>query len=314
MDNNEPKVARKITIAIASYNQARMIGETIESSLAQTYKNKDIIVLDDCSSDNSVEVISKYKVKVYKNDFNLGFAYTFNKLIELSSGEYIIFMCSDDFFTDKEVVSDVVKQFDYNNNIGVVGRHYYQYFDGDKTNPVMTIRRDIYRSSCQPSGMSFRKKALVGKKIKNKIFAEIPLLVKDVISDGWGYAILPYDTIAARLHPGPKGNAATNPVYYNVTPRQSIIANWSEVMGFSYIDFYNFIQVKNRFPENLLMEIGTAIKLKPAILFNPIFYVFALLSIIIPSKLLSILSKEYRRLIVSKTCKIIKREHIKWLN
>ena len=68
----------KISIVMASYNYASIIGEAIESVINQTYKDWELIIVDDGSADNSVEVIKKYlsdnRIKLYINEKNLGLA------------------------------------------------------------------------------------------------------------------------------------------------------------------------------------------------------------------------------------------------
>jgi glycosyltransferase involved in cell wall biosynthesis len=298
-----------VTIAIPSYQQERIIAETIKSALSQcTFGgfNIEVLLVDDGSTDNTVKIAGKYPIKVLKNNKNLGFTGNFNRVIRESSGDIIVFLCGDDIFCNNLVVKDIVDRFK-DPAVGVVGRYYYQYLDGHP-GAVMTIRGDIYVSSCQPSGVAFRTKALQGHKVQNKIFAEIPFLIKGVLADGWMYSMIKYDTIAARLHPGKKGNAATNPTYYDVKPRQSITENWNELLGHPRIYNYGFIQLKCRFPQALLDEIKISIRLKPTILISPAFWIFALTALIVPGWILRPLANFYRHRITRRFARIITRE------
>ena len=54
----------KISIIIVNYNNAKYLKKSLESTLDQSYKNKEIIVIDDMSNDNSLEVLKKYKKKI----------------------------------------------------------------------------------------------------------------------------------------------------------------------------------------------------------------------------------------------------------
>lgn len=92
----------KISIIMASYNYASIIGEAIESVINQTYKDWELIIVDDGSTDNSVEVIKKYlsdnRIKLYINEKNLGLAKTVRKGIQYSTSDRIAFLESDDKF------------------------------------------------------------------------------------------------------------------------------------------------------------------------------------------------------------------------
>jgi glycosyltransferase involved in cell wall biosynthesis len=88
-----------VSIITVSYNSAKYIRETIDSVLAQQYRNFEYIICDDRSNDNTWEIISEYKderIKAYKNEDNLGEYPNRNKAISLASGEYLIFIDGDD--------------------------------------------------------------------------------------------------------------------------------------------------------------------------------------------------------------------------
>ena len=92
----------KISIVTTSYNYEQLIKETIESVLNQTYTNWEMIIVDDCSSDNSVNTIKSYKderIKLFVNEKNLGLKKTVKKGIEKAQGDWIIFLESDDTIT-----------------------------------------------------------------------------------------------------------------------------------------------------------------------------------------------------------------------
>ena len=91
----------KISVLMGAYNCGKTIGASLESIQAQTFTDWEIIVCDDGSSDNSAEVVQKYaekdaRIKLISNDRNYGLAYTLNRCIEASSGEYCARMDGDD--------------------------------------------------------------------------------------------------------------------------------------------------------------------------------------------------------------------------
>lgn len=111
----------KVSVITASYNAARFIGETIESVLNQTYTDLELIIVDDCSTDNTEEVVNKYiekddRIKFYKLEINSGAAVVRNTAIEKASGRFIAFLDSDDIW-DREKLEKQIK-FMKDNNYG----------------------------------------------------------------------------------------------------------------------------------------------------------------------------------------------------
>lgn len=91
----------KVTAIIPNYNHSKYLKKRIESVLNQTYKNLEIIILDDYSTDNSLDIISQYKdyenVKIFANDSNSGSTFKqWNKGVKLASGDFIWIAESDD--------------------------------------------------------------------------------------------------------------------------------------------------------------------------------------------------------------------------
>ena len=97
----------KVSIITPSYNSEKYISETIESVLTQTYKNWEMIIVDDASSDDSLQIIEQYaqkddRIKVIKSKQNMGPAKARNRAIEEAKGKYIAFLDSDDvWFPEK---------------------------------------------------------------------------------------------------------------------------------------------------------------------------------------------------------------------
>ena len=110
-----------VSIIMPSYNTAKFISKTIESVLEQTYKNWELLIVDDCSTDGTYTFIKKeyagnYKVKIEKLPINSGACVARNRGIELSKGEYIAFLDSDDaFYEDKlEAQIEALKKYQTN--------------------------------------------------------------------------------------------------------------------------------------------------------------------------------------------------------
>ena len=88
------------SIIMANYNNGEYIEEAINSVLQQTYKNWELLICDDASTDDSVSRISKYlndpRVRLLQNDKNRGIIYSENRLIKNCRSEFIGILDSDD--------------------------------------------------------------------------------------------------------------------------------------------------------------------------------------------------------------------------
>lgn len=88
------------SVLIANYNNARYLVTCLESVLHQTYQDFEIVIVDDCSTDNSDEVYALYskneKIRIFKNDVNRGCGYTKRRCTELALGEWCCFLDPDD--------------------------------------------------------------------------------------------------------------------------------------------------------------------------------------------------------------------------
>lgn len=100
MNSNNP-ISKKISIITPVYNANQYLSQCIESVLNQTYTNWEQILVDDCSTDNSVEIIQEYaqkdqRIKYFVLDQNSGAGICRNKAIQEAKGDYIAFLDSDD--------------------------------------------------------------------------------------------------------------------------------------------------------------------------------------------------------------------------
>ena len=106
-----------VSVIMASYNTEDFIIDSIYSVLNQSYTNLELIIIDDSSIDNTLSVIDTYikdsRLKVIKNNFNKGPAYSRNKGIESSSGRYIAFIDSDDLW-DEDFLTEQVNFIEEN--------------------------------------------------------------------------------------------------------------------------------------------------------------------------------------------------------
>ncbi|WP_162910659.1 glycosyltransferase [Hymenobacter oligotrophus] len=100
---------------MSSYNNARFVVEALESIKAQTYNNIELIVVDDCSKDNSVEIIDAWllnnsiKFKFIKHNVNEGVCRVANDMLLNSRGKYMSIIASDDVFMPRKIEEQVAE-------------------------------------------------------------------------------------------------------------------------------------------------------------------------------------------------------------
>lgn len=88
-----------VTIAIPTYNRAAFLAGAVDSALKQTYRHLEVLVLDNCSTDNTRETVSAIndpRVRYIRNESNLGMTGNFNRSLELFRGDYWVFLPDDD--------------------------------------------------------------------------------------------------------------------------------------------------------------------------------------------------------------------------
>jgi len=111
-----------VSLVVASYNHAEFLVRRMDSLIDQTYQNIEILVIEDCSPDNSLEVLRKYeshpKVRLIVREKNGGWVTVSNQGIEESSGEFVLFAnCDDD--CDPHMVERLVNAMRMNPSAGI---------------------------------------------------------------------------------------------------------------------------------------------------------------------------------------------------
>ena len=123
--NNLPLVS----IIMPVFNSEKYLKKAIESILNQTYENIELIIIDDNSSDGSIDIINSFnskKIKFFQNQKNMGVSAARNKAIDLSNGKYLALMDSDDI----SFIYRIEKQVNFlekNSDYGLIGGHYERF-------------------------------------------------------------------------------------------------------------------------------------------------------------------------------------------
>ena len=99
-----------VSVIMPSYNTERFIKSTIESVLCQSYGNLELIIVDDCSTDKTDEVVASFtdpRIKYIKNEKNSGAAVSRNRALREAKGKYVAFLDSDDLWTPDKLEKQI---------------------------------------------------------------------------------------------------------------------------------------------------------------------------------------------------------------
>ena len=134
----------KVSLGIPLYNESEFLEETIISLLNQSFKDIEIIAIDNNSSDDSFKILEKYskkdkRLKIYKNKANIGQSENFNLVFEKSEGEYFSWIGAHDKY-EKNYVEKLVNKFKKNQNISVV---FSNVSNIDKKGNYINLEKDI---------------------------------------------------------------------------------------------------------------------------------------------------------------------------
>ena len=184
----------RVSIGIPSYNHEKYISDTITSILNQTFQNFEIIITDDGSSDNTVEVIKNFsdpRIKLFVFEENQGACKAINNCIINSKGEYFAIISSDDVWEHNKLEKQI-KFLDENPQIPVVftkvkiidedgnrftnkNHFYYSIFDQENRSRAEWLNRFFYNGNCicHPSIM-IRKSIYEELGLYNELMANLP--------------------------------------------------------------------------------------------------------------------------------------------
>jgi len=111
----------KVTFVVPCYKLAHLLSECVQSILAQTYSDFEVLIMDDCSPDNTPEVAASFddpRVRHVRNEHNLGHLRNYNKGIQLSRGEYVWLISADDYLRRPYILERYMQVMERDSQIG----------------------------------------------------------------------------------------------------------------------------------------------------------------------------------------------------
>jgi len=198
----------KVSVIVTSYNYEQYIKDSVESVLNQTFTDFELIIIDDCSTDNSAEIIKQIndrRIKFIQNDKNYGLKYSVQKAVELAQGEWIAFLESDDLWVP-ETLETRLKYAEKYSDVGIIFNDVEEFGDEEWLKAVknnFTRTRNILNKKIFPKNifydinvhnliMTFSSVMIKRKFFKNLNF-NTPI---DALLDWWIYIHISYHTKA----------------------------------------------------------------------------------------------------------------------
>lgn len=135
----------KFSVIINNFNYSEFIIECVESALSQTYQDIEVIVVDDGSTDNSIELLESHyskndKIKIVKKR-NGGQLSTFNEAVKHISGEIVCFLDSDDIYKEN-YLEELIKIYEINKDVDFVYCAIERFFDNGKKEVIKKYEND----------------------------------------------------------------------------------------------------------------------------------------------------------------------------
>ncbi len=192
---NNHKELPLVSVIITSFNRAELIKKSIDSVLDQNYTNLEIIIIDNCSTDDSHQIISSYAEKIkyiryIKNENNIGFVQSLFKAINYSKGIYFTHVSSDDYLINPNFISDSInKSADVKNPVIICGNVSYLLGSNGNINPCNV--RKIYKNKF------FNKKFVDGKEVFLEYTNCFPITMGACIINKQSFINLNIDSVAS---------------------------------------------------------------------------------------------------------------------
>ena len=206
-----------VTIIALCYNHEQFIEECLHSIVNQTYKNIELIIVDDFSTDKSSEIIAAFSQKniginCIFNEYNIGNCRSFNRALKIAKGKYIIDLSTDDVLKSNRI-EEQVKKFEESDNIGIVfsdAEYIDEYsnwlgifYKKNQRIPEGNIYEDILKKSfIMPSSMMIRRSILdkLGGYDENLSYEDFDFWVRS--SRIYNYAYVPQILVQQRILKG----------------------------------------------------------------------------------------------------------------
>jgi glycosyltransferase involved in cell wall biosynthesis len=191
-----------ISVNITTYNRSHILKRCIDSVLNQDYDNLEIVIVDDCSTDNTVEIVKQYQEKdpriIYcRHDINKGLAHARNTAVKASKGEYIALMDDDDEWLDSNKLKKQLQVFKDNidnKKLAIVCSSVRLFSNKNMYRDKIIIKpKDLATKMLFGNGIIYSPTVLMKKSMFQEVGGYDTNLKRGIDSDLFRVAILKYD-------------------------------------------------------------------------------------------------------------------------
>lgn len=211
----QPHPMADISVIAANYNNATYLGQFIESVILSSIHPKELIIVDDGSTDNSTEVLSAYKhlpfLKTICHDSNRGFTNALNQALEIASGKYIMRADPDDLLPPERIEKQITF-LEHHPEVDMLGSNatYFNSIDGRPiNNSNFPLTHDEIVKAYQKGEHGLLHATVCGKAEIYKRYRYQPLspgedyeIFARMARDGCSFTNLPESLYKVRVHPG----------------------------------------------------------------------------------------------------------------
>lgn len=172
-----------ISIITTSYNYGEYISETIKSIQAQSYSDWELIIVDDSSQDNSVEIIKSFckdkRIKLICHDKNKGLTRSVKTGLKYAKGEWIAFLESDDLWREN-TLEERVRAIKNNPQVGIIFNDVEEFGDD---NTILAVKNNLDKNRVKISKLNFPKNIFYDLNIENFLLTFSAVMIKKEILD-----------------------------------------------------------------------------------------------------------------------------------
>ena len=172
-----------ISIITTSYNYGEYIFETIKSIQAQSYSDWELIIVDDSSEDNSVEIIKSFckdkRIKLICHDKNKGLTQSVKTGLKYAKGEWIAFLESDDLWREN-TLEERVRAIKNNPQVGIIFNDVEEFGDD---NTILAVKNNLDKNRVKISKLNFPKNIFYDLNIENFLLTFSAVMIKKEILD-----------------------------------------------------------------------------------------------------------------------------------
>ncbi len=326
-----------LSILIPTYNGSATLKQTLQSIVSQNFTDYEIIIGDDNSADNTIQIAESFneaRIKIFKFNQNVGYAKNLQRCFERATGEIIFLMGQDDILA-AGALQKTCDAFLLDNDIGAVTRPYF-WFDKDINKPVRAVLpldknqnkivsifdsakifNHVMWSTGQLSGLALKREFLKTS-VGDECFTAHLYPFLDIFKEHKIVFLKDY-TVAVSI---PTSQSRTHSEIYDISPTESWLKMYRTVLAYEKYkqprqwgmnnmakNYVGLVQIKTSASQKYLWrEIKLLLKYRWQNIFHPLFWFYSVLCLILPRQILRRLADWYKNKINARFLPAIKFE------